>query len=134
MAYEISRPLVSIARIRAYLDRSGECADVRFRCQSITTPLCPSDSAPLGQRIDLANSSGVLGHHFNVDTMQLLAAQLKAVIRPGGLAMLDSGPTLSATDLVGIMTSAGFVEVRRCRSWPLDPTALIVFQLADTSP
>ena len=66
--------------------------------------------------------------------MQLLAAQLKAVIRPGGLAMLDSGPTLSATDLVGIMTSAGFVEVRRCRSWPLDPTALIVFRSTDTNP
>ena len=134
LAYEMSRPLVSCARTRAYLDRSGERADVRFHCQSITTPLCTSDSAPLGQRIDLASSSGVLGHHFNVETMQLLAAQLRAVIRPGGLAMLDSGPTLSATDLVGIMTSAGFVEVRRCRSWPLDPTALIVFRSADTNP
>ena len=134
LAYEISRPLVTIARIRSYLDRSGECADVRFRCQSITTTLCPCDSAPLGQSIDLANSSGVLGHHFDVDSMQLLAGQLKAIIRPGGLAMLDSGPALSTTDLVGIMTSAGFVEVRRCRSWPLDPTALIVFQSTDKSP
>ena len=131
LAYEISRPLVNIARIRQYLDRSGECADVRFLCQSITTTLCPSDGVPLGQSIDLANSSGLLGHHFNVDTMQLLAGQLKAVIRPGGLAMLDSGPTLNTTDLVGIMTSAGFVEVRHCRSWPLDPTALIVFQSTD---
>ena len=133
-AYEISRPLVSIARVRQYLDRTGECADVRFRCQSITTMSCPSDGAPLDQSIDLANSSGVVGHHFNVDTMQLLAGQLKAVLRPTGLAMLDSGPTLSAADLVSIMTSAGFVEVRRCRSWPLDPTALIVFQSTDKSP
>ena len=52
--------------------------------------------------------------------MSVLAGQLKAVIRPGELAMLDSGPTLSTTALVGIMTAAGFVEVRRCRSWPLD--------------
>ena len=131
LAYEMSRPLVNIASTRAYLDRSGERADVRFHCQSITTPLYASDSTSLGQRIDLANSSGVLGHHFNLDTMQLLAAQLKTVVRPGGLAMLDSGPTLSASDLAGIMTSAGFVEVRRCHSWPLDPTALIVFQSPD---
>ena len=134
LAYEMSRPLVKIARVGTYLDRSGECADVRFHCQSITTPLCNSESAALDQRVDLANSCGVLGHHFNVDTMQLLAAQLKAVIRPGGLAMLDSGPSLSASDLAGIMTSTGFVEVRRCRSWPLDPTALIVFRSADTGP
>ena len=133
LAYEMSRPLVNIASTRAHLDRSGERADVRFHCQSITTPLYASDSTPLGQRIDLANSSGVLGHHFNLDTMQLLAAQLKAVVRPGGLAMVDSGPTLSASDLAGIMTSAGFVEVRRCHSWPLDPTALIVFQTPDTA-
>jgi SAM-dependent methyltransferase len=134
LAYEMSRPLVNIASTRAYLDRSGENANVRFHCQSITTPLSTFDSTPLGQSVDLASSSGVLGHHFNVDTMQLLAAQLKAVIRPGGLAMLDSGPTLSASDLAGIMASAGFVEVRRCHSWPLDPTTLIVFQSADTSP
>ena len=134
LTYEISRPLVSIARVRQYLDRTGECADVRFRCQSITTMSCPSDGAPLDQSIDLANSSGVVGHHFNVDTMQLLAGPLKAVLRPAGLAMLDSGPTLSAADLVSIMTSAGFVEVRRCRSWPLGPIALIVFQSTDKSP
>ncbi len=134
LAYEISRPLVSIAKIRQYLDRSGERADVRFRCQSITTTLRPCDGAPLGQSIDLAIASGVVGHHFNVDTMQPLARQLKAVVRPGGLAMLDSGPTLSTSDLVDIMTSVGFVEARRCRSWPLDPTALIVFQSTDKSP
>ena len=93
--------------------------------------LRPCDGVPLGQSIDLANACGVVGHHFNVDTMQLLARQLKAVVRPGGLAMLDSGPTLSTFDLVYIMTSVGFVEAR---SWPLDPTALIVFQSTDKSP
>ncbi len=134
LAYEISRPLVGIARNRAYLNRLGERADVRFRCQSITTTLRPCDGVALSQGIDLVNSSGVLGHHFNVNTMQLLAGQIKVVIRPGGLAMLDSGPTLSTTDLVGAMTSAGFVEVRRCRSWFLDPTALIVFQSTDKRP
>ena len=134
LAYEISRPLVRIARDRAYLNRSGEPADVRFRCQSITTTLRPCDGVLLSQSIDVVNSSGVLGHHFNADTMRLLARQIKAVIRPRGLAMLDSGPALSTTDLVDIMTSAGFVEVRRCCSWPLDPTALIVFQSTGKSP
>ena len=43
--------------------------------------------------VDLVNSSGAVGCHFDVDSTELLAGEVARVLRPGGLAMIDSGPS-----------------------------------------
>jgi hypothetical protein len=53
---------------------------------------------------------------------------MQRVLRPGGVAMLDTGPTLDAPTLTRIMTAAGFESRGHYRSWLLDPTGQGVFQ------
>jgi SAM-dependent methyltransferase len=127
--YELAAPLVEIARRRSYRHRSGQPPPVDFVCQGVTEPLHEADGKPvLDQSVDLVNASGVVGHHLNTETVGLLARELKRVLRPGGVAMLDVGPTLRDRELSRVLAGVGFRRLGRWRSWALDPTGQVVYR------
>jgi SAM-dependent methyltransferase len=127
--YELAAPLVEVARRRTYRHHSGRPARVTFCCQGVTEELREPDGTPVpAGSVDVVNASGVVGHHLTAATVGPLIAELKRVLRPGGLAALDVGPTLRGRELTGLMTAAGFRAVGRCRSCLLDPTGQAVFE------
>src|SRR5205085_586189 len=135
IGYELAAPLIEVARRRTFGDRTGQPAQVDFVCQGVTETLRRADGAALpAGSVDLVNSSGVVGHHLNVETVQPLVAELCRGLRPGGTAMLDVGPTLRPRALRAIMEQAGFVLCGRYRSWFGDPTGEMVFRLSAGSP
>jgi SAM-dependent methyltransferase len=82
------------------------------------------------QRIDVVNASGVIGHHFDGETIAPVVAECARVLGPGGIAMLDVGPSLSGPDLRNVMTGAGFRFLGHYRSGWWDPTGQMVFSPA----
>jgi SAM-dependent methyltransferase len=129
--YELARPLLDIARRRAYHHRTGQPAQVDFVCQGVTEPFRESSGVLVADgSVDVVNASGVVGHHLDVQTIPPLVKEVKRVLRTGGLAMLDVGPSLGDRELTGIMQSAGRPVRRmgRWRSWAFDPTGQVVFQ------
>jgi SAM-dependent methyltransferase len=127
--YELARPLVELARRRTYRRRDGQPADVSFCCQGVTEMLREPDGSPVADRsVDVASASGVVGHHLNEQTVGPLVRELKRVLAPGGVALLDVGPTLRTAALTRQMSAAGFRSLGRRRSCLLDPTGQVVFQ------
>jgi SAM-dependent methyltransferase len=127
--YELVPALVAVARARPYPHRSGRPAHMAFVCQGVTEPLRQPAGAPVPEHtLDLVNASGVVGHHLDRHTVGPLVAELRRVLAPGGVAMLDVGPTLRAPELTRAMTAAGFTRLGRWRSWWLDPTGQVVFR------
>jgi SAM-dependent methyltransferase len=127
--YELAQPLVDVARRRTYHHRSGEPVPVDFRCQGVTETLREPGGFPVAAgSVDLMNASGVVGHHLTATTVLPLISEIKRLLRPGGLAMLDVGPSLGGRQLTHLMQTAGFRRLGRWRSWLLDPTGQIVFQ------
>jgi SAM-dependent methyltransferase len=126
---ELALPLAQIARRQPYLHRSGLTADVNFSCQGVTERWCEAAGEPVADRsVDLVNASGVVGHHLKVQIVAPVIRELQRVLAPGGVAMLDVGPTLSAAELSEQMSTAGFQGLGRWRSWLLDPTGQLVFR------
>src|SRR5262249_17552001 len=98
-------------------------------CQGVTETLRLPDGTPVADgSVDLVNASGVVGHHLNPETVRPLVAELPRVLAPGGVAMLDVGPTLGALALTGSMKGAGFRRLGRWRSWFGDPSGEVVFR------
>jgi SAM-dependent methyltransferase len=128
-AYELIEHLAEAARRRDYRHRDGQPARVEVLCQSITETLRQHDGTPIPDAsVDLATSTGVIGHHLNSFTVRPLIDELKRVLKPGGIAALDPGPTLRAKLLTKMMTASGFRQLTRVRSWVLDPNGQIVFR------
>lgn len=129
VGYEMAAPLLDIARRRSYLHRSGCPAEVSFCCQGVTETWRLPDCAPVpDQCIDLVNASGVVGHHLNATAVQPLIEELRRVLAPGGIALLDVGPTLGAAPLTTLMSQAGFQRLARHPSCLLDPNGQLVFR------
>jgi SAM-dependent methyltransferase len=127
--YELVPGLVEVARRRPYPHRGGRPARVEFVCQGVTEPLGAGDGKSVpDQGLDLVNASGVIGHHLNAQTVRPLVAELRRVLAPGGVAMLDVGPTLGDAQLSRAMADGGFTRLGRWRSWWLDPTGEVVFR------
>jgi SAM-dependent methyltransferase len=127
--YELAEPLLTVARRRKYVDREGNLAHVDFICQDLTERLCGIDGAVvLDSSVDVVNASGVLGHHFYPQTIGPLLKEVRRVLRPGGIAMLDVGPTLPERELTRLAGEAGLCKVGHWRSWRLDPTGQVVYR------
>jgi SAM-dependent methyltransferase len=128
--YEMAEPLLALARRREYSDRHGHTAVVDFVCQQLTGAWRQAGGAVLPPHsVDVVNASGVIGHHFDADTLAPVIAELRRVLRPGGIAMLDVGPSLGSSALRRLMSVAGFSYVGHYRSGWWDPTGQIVFSL-----
>jgi SAM-dependent methyltransferase len=127
--YEFAEPLVAIARRREYRRRNGQPAQVDFVCQSVTETLLQADGVTVPeQSVDLVNASGVVGHHLNAESIRPLVRELCRVLKPDGVAMLDVGPTLSASALRSILEPAGFAVQGRSYSWFGDTRGELVFR------
>lgn len=130
IGYELARPLVNIARRRDYRHRSGQPAAVAFVCQGVTEPFRAADGGPLPeQSIDVANASGIVGHHLDPRRAGEVAAELRRILVPGGLALLDPGPSLPDDQLSAILHGHGFTRLRHRRSCLLDPYGQTAFRI-----
>jgi SAM-dependent methyltransferase len=121
--YELAAPLVEIARRRSYPDRDGRPADVTILCRGVTEPLPESDGS-----VEVVNASGVVGHHLDAMSVRPLVAELQRVLKPGGAALLDVGPTLGDAELSALMTAAGFARLGYRRSCFLDRTGQVIYR------
>lgn len=127
--YELVQPLLEIARRRTYLRRDGRPADVTFVCQPVTAELHASDGNCLADgSVALANASGIVGHHLNAESVLPLVSELRRVMAPDGIALLDAGPELPADVLTSILAGHGFAYIDKKKSWLLDPTAQLIFR------
>jgi SAM-dependent methyltransferase len=127
--YELAAPLVEIARRRSYAHRYGRPADVTFCCQGVTEPLRRPDGSPVPDAsADVVNASGVVGHHLDAQTVRPLAAELRRVLRPAAVALLDVGPTLGDAALSAVMTAEGFARLGYRRSCALDRTGQVIYR------
>jgi SAM-dependent methyltransferase len=126
--YELAPPLVEMARRRRYVRRDDQPADVDFCCQGITEPLRQTDGGvvPSGTA-DVVNASGVVGHHLDAVSVRPLVAELWRVLRSGGVALLDVGPTLGDAALTDLMTAQGFTRRGYRRSCWLDRTGQVIY-------
>jgi SAM-dependent methyltransferase len=128
--YEFAEPLLAFARRRNYRGKAGEPAQVDFVCQGVTETLRGADGLQVpAQSVDVVNASGVVGHHLNGESIRPLIAELRRVLKPQGIAMLDVGPTLPGRELRAILTAAGFTYMGHYRSWFGDTTGEMVFRL-----
>jgi SAM-dependent methyltransferase len=127
--YEFAQPLVRAALRRRYVLSTGEAASVEFVCQSVTRTLRdPAGNTIADRTVDLVNASGIVGHHLTPTTGRPLFAELGRIVRPGGVAMLDIGPTFCARDLLRVMEASGFSLVGHARSCFLDRCGELVFE------
>lgn len=130
--FELAAPLIEVGRRRSYCRRSGEPVDVSFVCQGMTETFQEDDHQPVPPTsVDLVSASGVVGHHLNSNMVVPVAQEIRRVLRPGGTALLDVGPTMKERSLTRLMEPLGFRRLGRRRSWLFDPTGQVVFQLHD---
>ena len=127
---EFAEPLAEVARSREYPNRHGDCR-VAFLVGSVCEPLLDEDGGPVAAgSVDLVNSSGVIGHHLSGADLDACLDEIARVLRPGGVAALDPGPTASAATLAAGMEQRGFRLERRTRSNPFDRCGQAVFRRA----
>ncbi|MFO0797019.1 MAG: class I SAM-dependent methyltransferase [Gemmataceae bacterium] len=123
--YELAPQLAEVAARRAY----APGVTVRFVCQGITEPLRdPAGEVVRAASVDVVNSSGVVGHHLDPETVRPLVAEVRRVLAPGGVAVLDDGPTLPTAALTERMRAAGFEPLGRYKCWPLATSAQVAFR------
>jgi SAM-dependent methyltransferase len=121
---------LEVARGRRYRTRSGAPARVAFRAQSVLEPLRDLNGGLIPDKaVDLVNSSGAVGCHFDLEATSILARELSRVVRPGGFALIDAGPGGTGTvPLEGIFAAHGFEAVHRARSCALDRYTQVCFR------
>jgi SAM-dependent methyltransferase len=122
LGLEYNPEFVRSAQRRVFRDADGETASVRFRAQSVLETFCDTDGTPIADgSIDLVNSCGAVGCHFEPARTAVLLGEAARVLRRGGLAMIDSGPDgTTASDLVSLAEAAGFRVLGRTRSCIFD--------------
>lgn len=92
LGLEFNPAFVAYASRRDYRGPDGRRARVSFRAQSVLETFRDARSRPLADGgVDLVNSCGALGIHFDAPALDALAAEIARVLRPGGLATVDSG-------------------------------------------
>ncbi len=130
LGLEFSPRFVALARSRSYLTAEGTDARVWFHAQSVLETFRDPEGAELADgSVDLVNSSGAVGCHFDVEATADLADEVARVVRPGGLALIDSGPFGSSPEEVRrIFERGGFERRHEARSCFLDSYLQICFR------
>lgn len=129
LGLEFNPVFVDRAAKRQYSDRRGERARAAFRVQSVLDPFRDENGRliPDGS-VDLVNSCGALGIHFDAASIDRIAAEIARVLRPGGLAAIDSGREgVGKDEMVRIFERRGFAARSFVKSCFLDRFTQIGF-------
>ncbi|MFZ4573709.1 MAG: class I SAM-dependent methyltransferase [Phycisphaerales bacterium] len=125
--FDLTSHLIERARAREYRNRRGELITPRFECQDISEPLL-IDGVPIAPAsVDFAVSGGVVGLYLTHAQATSLAKELARVIKPGGYAAVDAGPSVPVDVLRKIMMGAGFEQVATAKSFFIEPRPKLVF-------
>jgi SAM-dependent methyltransferase len=127
---EYNPAFVREAASRTYRDENGQLALVRFVTQSVLEGFrTPEGRAVEDGTVDLVNSSGAVGSHFDREATGILAAEVTRVLAPGGLATIDAGADgTSGNDLVDVFVRHGFGVLSRHRSCLVDRFEQVCFR------
>jgi SAM-dependent methyltransferase len=130
LGLEFNEDFVQLARLRTYLDQDGNEVRAEFRAQSVLETFRDASGAAVPPAsVDLVNCCGAVGHHFRPDATRTLADEVKRVLKPGGLALIDSGRAgTGKRALLRIFRERGFVPVRSARSNLADRYLQICFK------
>lgn len=130
LGLEYNPAFVRAAGRREYKRADGAEADVSFRAQSVLETFRGVDGEPLAAgSVDVVNSCGSLGIHFRPDEISALAGEIARVLRPGGLAAVDSGRAGVRRPLMTRLFEArGFRAVGTAKSCFLDRFTQIAFR------
>lgn len=121
LGFDASADLIHVARTRVSANGNGS-SPARFAVQSVLDPFrWPGGRLVERDEIGLVNSSGAVGCHFEPHDTLRLAREVRRVLQPNGLALIDAGPGgTSPGDLVAIYEDLGFQVLGRARSCPFD--------------
>lgn len=130
LGLEYNPNFVRAAQARKFVDKNGKAASVHFRVQSVLeTFVDASGNAVADASIDLVNSCGAVGSHFDVDATNKLVGEIGRVLKKGGLATIDSGaPGTGKKQLIGIFRAHGFEVVHAAKSCLLDIFTQVCFR------
>ncbi len=142
LGLEYNPDFVARARARAYRDDAARDVRVAFIAQSVLERFrseansdvksdVKSDEAQdlATASVDLVNSSGAVGCHFDVAATTTLASEVARVLAPGGIALIDAGDQgTSEADVERVFTLAGFQRLRHARSCAFDRYIQICFK------
>lgn len=129
LGLDFSAAFIERARRKRYAHRSGVPTETQFTVQSVLETFrdAKGEALPSGT-VDVVNASGAVGCHFDEAASTKLAQEVSRVLKPGGLAMIDSGlPGTSTSLLVRIFKEQGFEMQRKTRSCLLDPYTQVCF-------
>jgi SAM-dependent methyltransferase len=130
LGIDYSPTFVEKARARSYLHFEGESVDVSFQVQSVLETFKDAEGKRIAdESVDLINSCGAVGCHFDREATEILAKEVARVLRPGGLAAIDSGAPGTPKDLlVSVFQAAGFRASHARKSVFLDPYTQVCFR------
>lgn len=122
LGLEFNPQFVAAARRRDYGNRDGRPGHVEFRAQSVLERFCDARGVELADAsVDLINASGAIGCHFSRDELAALARECGRVLRPGGLALIDSQRRQDTAETVReIFAGEGMHPVQQARSCLFD--------------
>ncbi len=122
LGLEFNPAFAARAAGRKYRRPNGARVRATFRVQSVLEIFCDASGEPLeDSSVDLVNSCGALGIHFDAAAIERLAGEVARVLRPGGLAAVDSGTHgVRATEMVRIFEARGFRAQSFAKSCFLD--------------
>ena len=129
LGLEFNPVFVAYAGRRIYRGPDGARARVVFHTQSVLDTFRDARGRPLADAsVDVVNSCGALGTHFDAHSIDELAAEISRVLRPTGFAMIDSGPAgIRKEEMIKIFEWHGFEARSFAKSCFLDRCTQIGF-------
>lgn len=130
LGLEFNPEFVKKAQSKTYLHRTGKLSSVAFRAQSVLEPFHDDRGNLIDDgSIDLVNSSGAVGSHFDIQATQNLAHEIARVTRLGGLATIDCGlPGTDKNQVTKIFKNSGFIMLHSAKSCFFEPFSQVCFQ------
>ncbi|MDP3542893.1 MAG: class I SAM-dependent methyltransferase [Elusimicrobiota bacterium] len=130
LGLECSPEFVARARARSYRDAAGRPVKTGFRVQSVLEPFRDDADALLpDESVDLVNCCGALALNFQEGQLDLLAAEIRRVLRAGALAAIDAPAERDGKErTIRLFGRRGFEALGSARSCRLDRYAQICFR------
>lgn len=132
LGIEFNPDFVAQARARKekYRHQDGALQEARFVAGSVLETFRDEKGAAVpAASIDVVNCCGAVGVHFKPEAARTLVEEVARVVKPGGIAMIDSGPHgTNPRELTGIFESLGFERINAVRSCFVDYSLQICFR------